>query len=201
MERNPPAGHRWQQAVRERGVTVITAPGRKSQRQLLREPGLQVRLACPPAPEGRKGGLAAGQTRESAHVSTSDQFNQCHAAGGKVCSQGHRCVWPSLQVAGAAAVAGLGQVAGRQQRGREAESGSPRRSEVTALGLHVARLPGLAAGQLGEAGGHPGLAALAQRLSGWGGVSVREGRADEWAPNAGTGLRSGAHGQLLPAGW
>lgn len=50
-----------------------------------------------------------GQTRESgAHVSTSDQFNRCHVTGGKVCSQVHRCVWLSLQVAGPAAVAGLG---------------------------------------------------------------------------------------------
>lgn len=68
-----------------------------------------------------------------------------------------------------------GRWPGRQQRSTEAESGSPRRSEVAALGLHVARLPGVAAGQLGEAGGHPGPAALVQWLSGRGGVTVRRG--------------------------
>lgn len=106
---------------------------------------------------------------------TSDQFNWCHVTGGKVCSQVHRCMWLSLQVAGPAAMAG--RWAGGPGGSSAARRLSPEstRSEVTALGLHVARLPGVAAGQLGEAGGHPGPAVLVQWLSGRGGVTVRRG--------------------------
>lgn len=54
------------------------------------------------------------------------------------------------------------------------ESGWPSRSEVAALGLHVARLPGVTSGQLGEAGSHFGPAVLGQRFSGRGDVTVRQ---------------------------
>lgn len=47
---------------------------------------------------------------------------------------------------------------------------SPPGSEVTALRFHVAHLPGMASGQLREAGNDFGPAALAQRFSGWGDV-------------------------------
>lgn len=57
------------------------------------------------------------------------------------------------------------------------ESALPSRSEVAALGLHVARrLPGVTAGKLGEAGGPFGPAVPVQRLSGSGDVTVRQGR-------------------------
>lgn len=93
-----------------------------------------------------------------------------------------------------------GRWLGGQQRSTEAESGSPRRSEVATLGLHVARLPGVAAGQLGEAGGHPGPAALVQWLSGRRGVAVGRGENGvSGAPSAGTGHGSRARGQLLPS--
>lgn len=65
------------------------------------------------------------------------------------------------------------------------ESGMPSRSEVAALGLHVARrLPGVPAGELGEAGGPFGPAVLAQRLSGRGDVTVRQGREKLVKPGA-----------------
>lgn len=40
--------------------------------------------------------------------------------------------------------------------------------------LHVARLPGVASGQLREAGDYLGPAALVQRLSRWGDVPARQ---------------------------
>lgn len=58
------------------------------------------------------------------------------------------------------------------------ESGiPPSRSEVAALGLHIACLPGLTAGQLGEAGSHFGPAVLVQRFSGCN-VTVRQSRGE-----------------------
>lgn len=81
---------------------------------------------------------------------------------------------------GPAAVARLdAEWLGRRRLGRHvgSESGLPSRSEVAALGLHVARrLPGVTAGKLGEAGGPFGPAVPVQRLSGSGDVTVRQGR-------------------------
>lgn len=59
------------------------------------------------------------------------------------------------------------------------ESGVPSRSEVAALGLHVARrLPGVAAGQLGEAGSHFGAVVFVQWLSRRGNVPARQSRGE-----------------------
>jgi hypothetical protein len=51
---------------------------------------------------------------------------------------------------------------------------SPPRSEVTTLRFHVAHLPGVASGQLREAGNCFGPAALVQRFSRWGDVPARQ---------------------------
>lgn len=51
---------------------------------------------------------------------------------------------------------------------------SPPGSEVTALRFHVAHLPGMASGQLREAGNDFGPAALVQRFSRWGDVPARQ---------------------------
>lgn len=53
-------------------------------------------------------------------------------------------------------------------------SGIPPRSEVTALRLHTAHLPGLASGQLREAGDYFGSAVLVQWFSRWSDIPVRE---------------------------
>ena len=58
------------------------------------------------------------------------------------------------------------------------ESGIPSRSEVAVLGLHIARLPGVTAGQLGEAGSHLGPAVLVQWFSGRGNVTARQSRGE-----------------------
>lgn len=50
----------------------------------------------------------------------------------------------------------------------------PLRSEVTALRLHIAHIPGVASGQLREAGSSFGPAILVQWFSRWGDVPARE---------------------------
>lgn len=68
-------------------------------------------------------------------------------------------------------------------------AGVPSRSEVAALRLHVARLPGLTSGQFGEAGSRFGPAILVPRLSGRGDVDKEGHQLDE-------GLLLGAGGEL-----
>lgn len=115
-------------------------------------------------------------------ASLSDQFNQMSRD-----QQGRCALWvhqEDVVVAprckGPAAVARLdAEWLGRRQLVWHvgSESGIPSRSEVAALGLHVARrLPGVTAGKLGEAGRPFGPAVLVQRLSGRGDVTVRQSR-------------------------
>lgn len=109
--------------------------------------------------------------------------------------QGRGALWvhqESVVVAprceGPAAVARLdAEWLGRRQLVRHvgSESGIPSRSEVAALGLHVARrLAGVTAGKLGEAGSPFGPAVLVQRLSGRGDVPVRQSRENLMKPGA-----------------
>ena len=91
------------------------------------------------------------------------------------------------------------------------ESGWPSRSEVATLGLHVARLPGVTAGQLGEAGSHFGPAVLGQRFSGRGDVTVRQSRENRVKSGfqvqiatgraAGGGVDSGSGLRGMAAAW
>lgn len=69
-------------------------------------------------------------------------------------------------------------VSGRRQLAQHIgpKSGIRQRSEVAALGLHVAGFSGVTAGQLGEAGSHFGPGVLGQRFSRRGNVTVRQSR-------------------------
>lgn len=64
------------------------------------------------------------------------------------------------------------------------------RSEVAALRLHVARLPGLTSGQFGEAGSRFGPAVLVPRLSGRGDVA---GRAENQVKSGGSDANDHEH--------
>jgi hypothetical protein len=101
-------------------------------------------------------------------VAQTDQFNQGGTWPiGKVCFPGFtRWMCPSCQ--------GVRPTAMPRSDAEWPGSGILLRSEVTTLGLHIAHLPGVAAGQLGKAGGHFGPAILVQWLSRWGDVTARQ---------------------------
>lgn len=92
-----------------------------------------------------------------------------------------RWTWWSLQ-GGGASCSGQVRRGGARQRQlaqhRGPKSGVRLRSEVAALGLHVACLSGVTSGQLGEAGSHFGAAVLGQWFSRRGNVTVRQSRGE-----------------------
>ena len=137
------------------------------------------------------------------HPALTDQFNQCHVTSVEGVLSGVGTGWSLRGGRGQLPWPGWRQLA--QHTGPE--SGVPSRSEVTALGLHVACLPGVTSGQLREAGSHFGPAVLGQWFSRSGDVTERARRTGLGWGSGGKSLQGGGRGSGLPgrgcclAGW